>query len=367
MRGAHVTFFPQYCPEPINDLAWYPGFKDWDLIANLPGSMQQRFRPAAGFYDLSSVKDIAAQFEALASSRWPAMALYHYFFDGKFALQEVEKFILSGAGFVPEFFVIWANESWTKRWVGKANEFIIKQHHSIDELTIATHVDRLCKLFEHPSYRKWNGRPVFVFYAVYDVQNLSAVLEAYKDAFSRRSVYPLVGFCVPYVDPGFDPSGFDFCVEFQPRLFFNVMRALKIPKSTKMALLLKNAVPWLYDALISVRDRRTRARMTPRETYMYGEYLALLERDAFAVLLEKAYRLPVVRCIFYSWNNFPRYRGAAVIVEHAEGDFERFLEINRRLSEAGSWFLVNSWNEWSEGAALEPGVVSPGLFDLTGV
>ena len=72
MNGPHLTFFPQFCPEPINDAAWSPGFNDWDLVRKLPEQMRDRFRAASGYYDLSRPQDIAAQFSAVGASPWPA-------------------------------------------------------------------------------------------------------------------------------------------------------------------------------------------------------------------------------------------------------------------------------------------------------
>ena len=364
MRGPHLTFFPQFCREPLNDIAWYPGFNDWDLIRNLPGGMRDRFRPAAGFYDLGSGADIALQFQSMAKSGWQAMALYQYFFDGKFALDGVEKFILASAENVPKFFVIWANESWSKRWVGKANEFIIRQTYSLEKHIIRAHVNRLCQLFAHSAYQHWNGRPVFVLYSAYDVPNLPEVLATYRAAFRSEGVDPLFGFCASYVDLNFNAQQFEFCLEFQPRLFFNTMRQQATPTTARAALALKRVAPSLYDALVGMRERRTRRRMAPRESFRYSDYLHMLEQDLFGRLLQQAYGIPVVRCLFYSWNNFPRYRGSSVVVTHAKSDHEQFLKIVEQWTTTDAWFLVNSWNEWSEGAALEPGAQSPLSFDL---
>jgi hypothetical protein len=89
-----------------------------------------------------------------------------------------------------------------------------------------------------------------------------------------------------------------------------------------------------------------------------------VEDDYFGKLLERSFHLPVIRSTFYSWNNFPRYRGSALVVQHMPGDFERFKTVCARLSASGEPHLINSWNEWSEGAALEDGLDSPEMSDL---
>lgn len=363
MNGPFLTFFPQFCHERINDQAWYPGFTDWDLIRSLAPDLRRRFTPSAGFYNLSSPADIAAQFRAIARGPWPSIALYQYYFDGHFALQEVEKFILETDGPVPKFFTIWANESWSKRWLGRAHDIIMRQNHSTDDAVIKTHVDRLCLLFRHPSYAKLEGRPIFVIYAAYEVPDVPKLVRAYRAAFERKGVDPQIGFCASYLDRNFAAQEFDFCLEFQPRLFFNVMRSLNDPRAATVGLMLKKWTPWLYNRLIGMRDRSKRDRSTPRKFFEYSQYLSLLEQDAFARLLKGTYGVPVVRSLFYSWNNFPRYRGGAIAVRHQPGEYAKFLALARKWTSEESWFLVNSWNEWSEGAALEAGEMPPECYE----
>ena len=42
MTGQYLTFFPQFCPDPLNDAAWRPGFTDWDLIRQLSAGTRER-------------------------------------------------------------------------------------------------------------------------------------------------------------------------------------------------------------------------------------------------------------------------------------------------------------------------------------
>jgi hypothetical protein len=203
-----------------------------------------------------------------------------------------------------------------------------------------------------------------VLYSAYDVPELPRLIATYRAAFRRNGFDPAFGFCAPYVNPNFSAAEFDFCLEFQPRLFFNVMRGRATPGATRAAHMLMRWAPSVYDSLISIRDSWARRKMTPRECFAYGDYLELVEQGVFSDLLRQAYGLPVIRCLFYSWNNFPRYRGGAVVVTHGNDDYARFEKLVEKWKSTEPWFLINSWNEWSEGAALEPGVQRPETFDL---
>jgi hypothetical protein len=65
--------------------------------------------------------------------------------------------------------------------------------------------------------------------------------------------------------------------------------------------------------------------------------------------------LPLMRASFLSWNNIPRYRRNSTVVEHAGVDGKSLQVLADLRSDAGLPVLLNSWNEWSEGAALEQG------------
>jgi hypothetical protein len=364
VQGPFLTFFPQFCREPLNDAAWHDGFTDWDLIKPLPQGTRERFTPAAGHYDLANHDDIRRQFESILRSEWPGIALYHYFFDGRFVLDAVERFILGGGTPVPKFFTIWANEPWSKRWIGKPHDMIIRQNHSREPAVIEAHTDHLCRLFGHPSYSKIDGRPVFVFYAPYEIPDAQGFFDTYRRAFRARGFDPLMGFCVPYLAPWAAASQLDFCVEFQPRLFFNAMRAKTQANAARAGLAMKRFAPGLYEGILSVRDRMYRRRTRPRFSFEYADYLELLAEDRFGKQLEQAYGIPAIRGLFYSWNNYPRYRGSALVVKHRKDDFAKFRAAEARLRATQPWFLVNSWNEWSEGAALEPGVIPTASFDV---
>jgi hypothetical protein len=216
----------------------------------------------------------------------------------------------------------------------------------------------------HESYRRINGRPIFVIYSPYEIADIKNVIGAYRAGFRARGINPLIGFCVSYVDISMSVEDFDFCMEFQPRLFFNVLRARTMANSTRAGLLIKRSVPSMFQALTGMRDKIYRHRNKPRHWVPYEEYLQLADENYFGKLLENAFKLPSIRSAFFSWNNFPRYKGSALAVRHSPGDFDHFARLCDRLGRETDLYLVNSWNEWSEGAALEPGVLPPDEFEV---
>jgi hypothetical protein len=365
MGKSFYTLFPQFCPEAVNDVAWYPGFTDWDLIKQLPQKQRDRFTPARGYYDLSNSSDIRATLAELKAIPGAGAALYHYFFDGHFLLDSVERLILERGCDCPEFFLIWANETWSKRWVGKPGEIIIRQNHSLSQSVVGTHMSRLCALMQHPAYFRIDDRPLFIIYAGYEIASVPEFLATYREAFRSRGVNPLIGFCASYVDPHFDAGRFDFCVEFHPRLFFNTVRASRNSQLSSLALSLKRSWPRVYDMLTAIRDRG--AFLTTngaRELFAYEDFIELAIAGTFRNLLSASYSLPSIPCSFYSWNNFPRYRSRSVRVTHGTDDYHRFMSLKHLYSQSAPWSLINSWNEWSEGAALEPGAVDIETFEL---
>ncbi|MEI6553903.1 MAG: glycoside hydrolase family 99-like domain-containing protein, partial [bacterium] len=157
------SFFPQFCSDPINDKAWGEGFTDWNLVSQLKPEEAACFTPKIGFYNTTDsfyLEYLVEELNILRSLR-AGLMIYHYYFDGVHALDQFEKNFLAADTGCP-FFLCWANESWTKRWIGKPKDVIIRQDHLPDKDTIRSHVKYLIQFFDKPNYRRHNGRPILI-------------------------------------------------------------------------------------------------------------------------------------------------------------------------------------------------------------
>lgn len=349
--ATYFTFFPQFTPDPLNDAAWYPGFTDWDLIRKMPESTARHYRPKGKMYDTSSPEYLQNLVEQTANVRGSAVGLmvYHYHFDGRSVLGGFEK-NLAESKTAPPFFICWANETWSKRWIGKAGEIIIEQQHKPDEASIHAHALYLSKLFEKPEYLKIEDRPLWVIYNPIAAVNLDRSIEIYRKCFSKLGFEPIVGCCLPHLVPEIALNPFDIVAEFQPRFFFGSRTNDTL---VRLAAGLKASSPRIVEIIGGIRDRI--GSKSGGRTYRYADYLeAVSDGSMEAALRSLAGNRPVMRGSFFGWNNSPRYGDRNTSVSHEGVTVEQMAILKRLQSDADFPLLINSWNEWSEGAALEP-------------
>lgn len=353
------SYFPQFHADPLNDRAWGAGFTDWDLIRELPEPQRAAFTPAIGHYNPSDAMYLPQLIEQLAGLPFDAgLMVYHYHFDGIYALSGFERQLLEQRS-MPPFFFCWANESWTKRWIGKPGDVIAEQTHRPDRDGIAAHAAYLARFFGMPGYHKVDGRPLLLIYNAQASPNLPRALGYYREAFLALGHQPLIGACVSHPQPVDQLEPYDFGCEFQPRFFFNCRSPSVLSRTASR---IKARYPSVFEWLGAQRDR-LRERNGSRN-FQYAHYLAALADGSMKEELRRSVgSLPLMRSTFFSWDNTPRYRQRSTVVSQSDVDSGALWPLAEVRSDGALPLLINSWNEWSEGAALEPGVVTNPLRD----
>ncbi len=350
------AFFPQFTPDPINDAAWRPGFTDWDLINTLPSGKRARFLPATAHYDTADPcypARLAADIQAVAPGA--GLMVYHYFFDGQHVLDRFER-NLCALESAPPFFLCWANETWSKRWVGRPQDVLIHQRHVLNADIMERHVDYLVPFFKHPSYRRVAGRPLFLLYNPL-IGTLREYIARYRALFESRDFDPLIGCCISHeIDPE-RLLPFDFACEFQPRFFFNLARGRS---AARLGSRLKTVAPGLFEWLGGLRDRWKPQSQT--RAFFYAAYLralndGVIDRRLRAIAKDRA----LMRSAFFGWDNTPRYRERSTVMLYDDVKPADLAPLRALRSDGELPILLNSWNEWSEGAALEVPLLEPPL------
>ena len=211
---------------------------------------------------------------------------------------------------------------------GGARALIFEQLY--DKRTLAAVIGDAVSYASDPRYLKINGKPLFLVYRPMLVPDIHEFASLCRDRF-RRAGFP--GVHLAYVEsmetarselPPAD-IGFDASVEFPPQGY-----AVAAPDETTLLREPFSGTRYDYEAtLFSFLRRRSAA---------YKRYPS----------------------VFPSWDNTPRQteHGDSFVRASPEA-FQVYLE--EKLEEMRNMFVgdeqllfINAWNEWAEGAHLEP-------------
>jgi hypothetical protein len=332
-------YLPQFHPIPENDEWWGKGFTEWNNVVrarpSFRGHKQPRLPADLGFYDLRVPETRAAQAEMARSHGVSAFCYYHYWFGGRRLLERPFNEVLRSGAPDFKFLLCWANENWTRRWDGQDRQILLGQSHSAED--DRTHLRALAPAFADPRYIRLDGRPTFLVYRTELLPDPLRTAEIWREEAHRLGLGEIllgrVESFVANVAP--ESIGFDFAVEFAPR-----WQALPRRK---------------FGPGIGARLRRMGFRhdgYSDNNVYDYREMMA-------AMLAWPEPDYPLFRCACPSWDNTPRRRANATIFDGAtpalfQSWIERLLATRRLFRGTPAPVFLNAWNEWAEGAQLEP-------------
>lgn len=345
-----AIYFPQFYPTPTNDAAWGKGFTDWALVANANmRDMWSRRAPARGFYDGSSPTVHLEQMEEAEAAGLGGFGVYHYWFYSHQELGAFEQTRLNPrcSSDMP-WFLIWASEGWSRRWMGDSTELVALSADP-DQDSIERHADYLARCFENKSYLRVEGRPLFAWYNLGHFRRPEALVERYMRCWQARGqdVYT-----AQFIKKPFDAQYSQFVdgsYLFEPRLFFSLRRPGQGTGAKRARDLLSRAFGERAVArLLVLLDR-----MSPQgESHSAAEFMQYLVSPERKGLLGSV-KGELQEVVSPGWNNAPRYGERYTALEDLS-----VVDFGSTIARAGSSakppLLVNAWNEWSEGAAIEP-------------
>ncbi len=325
-------YLPQFHPIPENDRWWGRGFTEWTNVGrarpNFVGHDQPRVPADLGYYDLRMAETALAQ-QALARRYGvDGFCYYYYWFAGRRLLEmPVERLLVDPRLDLP-FCLSWANENWTRRWDGYDQDVLMAQHHS-DEDDAAVIRD-LIRFFRHPSYIRVNGRPMIVVYRVELFPDFVRTACIWRDICRQEGVGEIhivhtESFDLSLREVSPSQFGCDASIEFPP----HGMARERPPEG---------------------------AIINPDFAGRVADYREIAVR--FASRQAPAYRR--YRGVMPGWDNTARRQNDSYCFENATpGAFQAWMEaaIAATREEAHGderLIFVNAWNEWAEGAYLEP-------------
>jgi len=325
----YAFYLTQYHRVRENDAWWGEGFTEWhNVVRGTPrfsGHYQPRIPSALGFYDLEDPRVMARQVELARQAGLSGFAFYYYHFGDQRLLERPLERFLASPELDAKFFLIWANETWSRRWDGSEAEILLEQRYP-DALPGEVAAD-LVRHAADPRYRRVDGRPLFVIYRVGHLPDPAAWISGFRDACRALGEDPVIWMAQTFEDLDPRPYGLDGAMEFPPHKHSREL-PLAVPER-----------PFGAHPSLKVWD--------------YDRFVAAALAD-----LAAPSPWPLVRTCFPSWDNDSRRQGASSVIHGSTPQlFRQWLEPLVEAAERDGTdpiVCVNAWNEWGEGAYLEP-------------
>ena len=323
-------YLPQFHPIPENDAWWGEGFTEWtNVLAATPqftGHYQPRVPIDAGYYDLRDPEVQRRQVELAKRYGIGGFCFYFYWFAGQRLLETPLLNYLNDESMDLPFCLCWANENWTRRWDGRDQDLLIGQEHSPDDdLQFIKHISRYLK---DPRYIRIDDRPLLLVYRPALFPKASETFERWREWCREYGVGELyIAMAQSFQDLDPRPFGIDAAVEF----------------------------PWHTGVPTDIT-----AHLVPAKSDFRGY---VFDWQDYAAKCEEQPEQPwtQIRGVMPGWDNTPRRKSEAHLFQgHSPAGYGRWLRSAMRWTLAQNrskderLLFVNAWNEWGEGAYLEP-------------
>ncbi len=326
-------YLPQFHTFPENDKFWGKGFTEWTnvtkAIPQFEGHYQPKLAGELGYYDLT-VEEIQKQQINLAKNYGlSGFCYYYYWFGGTKVMNRPIENILKNKDLDFPFCISWANENWTRRWDGDDSNVLLGQDHSPED--DISFIQEISKYMVDNRYIKINGKPVLVIYRPTLFPDIKSTTERWRKWCQTNGIGDIYLVTTHQVFDSINPNdiGFDAAIEFSP---MTQLRESQVEGIEEVTLFNNNFQGMVldYDTLLS--------HVTEYIEPYYTKF----------------------RGVTPSWDNEARKTGKGVVFHNSSPAkyqkwLEYILEYTKDKRETSEQFVfINAWNEWAEGAMLEP-------------
>ncbi len=325
-----VAFYlPQFHPIPENNEWWGNGFTEWKNVVTAKPLFQEHYQPHLpydlGFYDLRVPEVMAGQVRMAKEFGIHGFCFYYYWFDGKRLLEKPLDMFLEHKEWDINFCVCWANENWTRRWDGRDDDILIAQNHSPeDDLRVIADISKYTR---DPRYIRINGKPLLIIYRADIFPDIKTSIVRWREYYLEQFNEEL---CMAMVqtfglnDP--DEFGFDYAIEFPP---LNIS-----PDDITSKIKTENFFGKILDTGKMIKNTVNKLRRVDYNMF---------------------------RGVMLMWDNTARKGNHShVYLNNPPGVYRDWLmeacnDTMYNSNRGGdNLVFINAWNEWAEGAHLEP-------------
>ncbi|MBW5448501.1 glycosyltransferase [Cohnella sp. CFH 77786] len=323
-------YLPQFHPIPENDQWWGKGFTEWTnvtkAVPQFVGHYQPRLPDELGFYDLRFINVMKRQAELARQYGVYGFCFYHYWFSGKRLLERPVDQLLEHPEIDLPFCLCWANENWSRRWDGEEHDILMEQKYSDEDDN--NFIKDLSRYLKDKRYIKINEKPVVLVYRPGLFPNFKKTAGRWREFCRMEGIgeIHLLGVSWGITNP--DDFGLDGLVEFPPHSMHEY------------------GCEMINDKVDIVN---------PDFKGLIFDYKKYVEHENY--LFDTDYKL--YKGVAPSWDNTARKSNNGTIYHGASPSlYKNWLKSVIRHTNStfndDKVVFINAWNEWAEGAYLEP-------------
>lgn len=333
-----AAYLPQFHDFPEN-IRWFgKGFSEWTNSAQtLPqflGHRQPHTPIDVGFYNLNSSQVMHRQAELAKKYGISGFCVYYYWFSGKKLMDNPLKHILDDKSLDFPFFLFWANDDWTMCWGNGATREVLYKGNLLPE-DAELFMEDILPYMRDPRYIRIQNKPVLLIYKI----ALTPKADYLRFVEKIQSIA---------VENGFDGLYLLSPIEdfMKGKDLDNVLQEYRL------------------NALIEFHPVAGRNGWKLKQEEFFDSACKSTCYDVDDFVKNKKYLLDtkakVFPGLFPDWDNSPRrYNRGAWILQSSPENYRQWLSdlihwTKEHNAPDERFIFVNAWNEWAEGAHLEP-------------
>lgn len=346
-------YLPQFHSIKENDKWWGKGFTEWTNVKKAvplyPGHDQPHIPLNDNYYNL--LDDDTKIWQANLAKKYGVYGFcyYHYWFKGKKLLEKPAEQMLKNKSIDLPFCFCWANENWSRNWDGGNREIIVEQDYG-EKKDWEEHFQYLLTFFKDSRYITVNGKPLLVIYKPDLINSIYEMVSYFKKRIVEEG-FP--GICLAfqfptyYMDVFYRDDIFDYMIEFEPVFSRNNI----VRHSSKKIEIVRK----FFGEKMITKYRNSKNQL--KHTFAKPHHLSMFFYDeAWEKILNQKWNNKLLPGTFVDWDNTPRNKHGVVYSGFTIEKFEDNIKklVKRAYQENKPILFINAWNEWGEGAYLEP-------------